>query len=192
MNSSMHDDIAETLVTRQQIQDKVRQLGQDITTHFQKLEAEEITFICITNGAILFAADLMREIDLHMRLDCLRISSYKNADTSFDEPEILYEFKADIQNKHVLLVDDILDTGKTLIKAIKHLNELKPKSLATCVLLDRKDRREVVCHPDFAGFHIPDDWVVGYGLDFAERYRNLPYIGIINQAIQQNPYWVEG
>jgi len=121
----------------------------------------------------------MREIDNPVRLDCIRVSSYGAKTKSVGTPQVIASITLDIAGRNVLLVDDILDTGKTLNLVAALILKQKPASLRTCVLLDKKSRREVPFQADFVGFDIPDKFVVGYGLDFAERYRNLPCIGVL-------------
>jgi len=134
----------------------------------------------------MFTADLMREIENPVRLDCVRITSYGNRTTSVGTPQIVHSLTIDIAGRHVLLIDDILDTGKTITLVSALVRKLGPASLRTCVLLDKEGRREVPFDADFVGFKIPDRFVVGYGLDFAERYRNLPCIGVLSPRLQ-NP-----
>ena len=141
--------------------------------------------IAIINGALLFAADLLREIRRPIRLDCIRVSSYRNDTRSLGRPEIVHSLTIDIANRHVLLIDDILDTGKTLSVVVNLIRKLNPASVRTCVLLDKKGRREVEFEADFVGFPIPDRFVVGCGLDFNHLYRNLPDLRVLQD--QKNP-----
>jgi hypoxanthine phosphoribosyltransferase len=185
----MHKDISQILVTEEQIRLRVVELGGQLMALYRKLGAEEIYVICITNGAIMFAADLLRKIDANVRLDCVRVSSYKNEDKPVTEPEIIDQIRLDLTAHHVLLIDDILDTGNTLAKVTRVLKAQKPASLNTCVLLSKQNRRQTRVKPDWVGFTIPDHFVVGYGLDFAERYRNLPFIGVLRPELQNPPNW---
>ncbi|MCC5790294.1 MAG: hypoxanthine phosphoribosyltransferase [Opitutales bacterium] len=178
-----YPDLEEILVTGEQIAKRIREIGAEIAEAY---EDEEITVISIINGALLFTADLIRQIDNPVRVDCIRVSSYRNSTTSEKEPEILYNINLDLENRHVLLIDDILDTGKTLFMLTEAIQRMGPKSLRTCVLLNKIGRREISIDADFVGFDIPDRFVVGYGLDFAERYRNLPCIGVLHPS-RQNP-----
>ena len=149
----------------------------------------EFTIISIINGAVMFTADIMRQIDNPVRLDCVRISSYGNATKSEGTPQIVSSLTIDIAGRHVLLIDDILDTGKTIKLVSALVSKLKPASMRTCVLLDKVARREVPFEADFVGFRIPNKFVVGYGLDFAERYRNLPCIGVLSARVQNQHEW---
>lgn len=181
--SSEYPELEEILVSGEQIAARVQEIGKEITEAY---EDEEITVISIINGALLFTADLIRQVDLPVRVDCIRVSSYRNSTKSEKEPEILYNINLDLENRHVLLIDDILDTGKTLFMLTEAIQRMGPKSLRTCVLLNKIGRREISIDADFVGFDIPDRFVVGYGLDFAERYRNLPCIGALHPS-RQNP-----
>ncbi len=182
----LHADLATVLVSETEIKKRVRKLGAEIAASYGN---EEITVVSIINGAILFTADLLREIPNPIRLDCIRIASYRNDTKSHGKPKLLQSLTLDISNRHVLLIDDILDTGKTFSVVVAMLQKLKPASLRTCVLLDKRGRREVDFEADFVGFQIPDKFVVGYGLDFAERYRNLPCIGVLKPNLQNPPEW---
>ncbi len=181
-----HADLASVLVTEADIRKRVRKMGKEISALYGD---EEITVISLINGAVLFTADLLREITNPVRLDCIRISSYRNETTSNGKPQVLGSLTLDIANRHVLLIDDILDTGKTLSVVVSLIHKLNPASVRTCVLLDKRGRREVEFESDLVGFQIPDKFVVGYGLDFAERYRNLPCIGVLKPNLQNPPEW---
>ncbi len=181
-----HADLETVLVSETAIKRRLKKLGADISAAYGD---EEITVVAIINGAILFTADLMRTITNPIRLDCVRISSYRNDTRSHGKPQLLHSLQLDITNRHVLLIDDILDTGKTLSVVVDLIRKQDPASVRTCVLLDKKGRREVDFEADFVGFEIPDRFVVGYGLDFAERYRNLSCIGVLKPQLQNPPEW---
>ena len=183
---SLHPDLENIMFTEAQIRRRVQGLGRELRAVYGK---SELTVITIINGAIMFTADLMREIENPVRLDCIRISSYANRTKSVGTPQIVHSLTIDIAKRHVLLIDDILDTGKTITLVSGLVQKLGPASLRTCVLLDKQGRREVPFEADFVGFKIPDKFVVGYGLDFAERYRNLPCIGVLNPQMQNPPEW---
>jgi len=183
-NPEQHPDLESVMFTEAQIKKRVRELGREI----RKVYGDgEFTIISIINGAVMFTADLMREIDNPVRLDCVRISSYGNRTTSVGTPQIVSSLTIDIARRHVLLIDDILDTGKTITLVSGLVTKLGPASLRTCVLLDKVGRRQVPFDADFVGFKIPDKFVIGYGLDFAERYRNLPCIGVLSPRLQNPP-----
>ncbi len=185
-NFPLHADLDTVLVSETDIKKRVKKLGAELAAAYGD---EEITVVSIINGAILFTADLLREIPNPIRLDCIRISSYRNDTKSEGQPKLLQSLTLDVANRHVLLIDDILDTGKTFSAVAAMLKKLNPASLRTCVLLDKRGRREVDFEADFVGFQIPDKFVVGYGLDFAERYRNLPCIGVLKPSLQNPPEW---
>jgi hypoxanthine phosphoribosyltransferase len=187
--AAIHPDLAEVLFTDDQIKARVKSLAQEIKA---AIGEGEFTIISLINGAVMFTADLMREIDNPVRLDCIRVSSYGQKTKSIGTPQVIYSLTLDIKNRHVLLIDDILDTGKTLALVSKLIRDLSPASLRTCVLLDKKERREVPIEADFVGFDIPNKFVVGYGLDFAERYRNLPCVGVLKPEAQNAPAWAAG
>lgn len=172
----LHPDVESVLVTEPAIQRRVEELGRELKRLYGN---EEITVIAIMNGAILFTADLLRQVDNAIRLDCIRTTSYGNSTESHGIPKVVHGLTLDITGRHVLIVDDILDTGKTLSLITSMIRGLQPASVRVCVLLDKKGRRQVPFNADLVGFEIPDKFVVGYGLDFAERYRNLPYIGVL-------------
>ncbi|MEZ5277266.1 MAG: hypoxanthine phosphoribosyltransferase [Opitutaceae bacterium] len=184
--SAPHPDLERILVSHLAIKRRLKKLGTEITEAYG---SQEITVVAIINGAIFFTADLLRQIHSPIRLDCLRVSSYRNQTRSTGAPRILDTLLLDVGERHILLIDDILDTGKTLSVVVEQLKKRKPASIRTCVLLDKKARREVDFEADFVGFTIPDRFVVGYGLDFAERYRNLPSIGILKPDLQNPPEW---
>jgi hypoxanthine phosphoribosyltransferase len=185
-NPKGHPDLESVMFTEAQIKKRVRELGRELRAAYGK---GEFTIISIINGAVMFTADLMREIDNPVRLDCVRISSYADRTKSVGTPQIVHSLTIDIAKRHVLLIDDILDTGKTITLVSGLIAKLRPASLKTCVLLDKQGRREVPFEADFVGFKIPDRFVVGYGLDFAERYRNLPCIGVLSPRLQNAPEW---
>lgn len=186
---SIMQDLSRILVPREAISKRVSELGEEITASYKKSGVEELILICITNGSVIFAADILRELPLPLRMDCIRVSSYRNEMQPITEPEIRDHIRLDIKSHHVLLVDDIFDTGATLKKIVNVLQQLQPASLKTCVLLEKRGRRSIHYRPDYIGFQVPDEFVVGYGLDFAEYYRNLPCIGVLRPELQNPPEW---
>jgi hypoxanthine phosphoribosyltransferase len=181
-----HPDLESVMFTEEQIKTRVREMGEEIRAVYGD---GEFTIISIINGAVMFTADLMRQIDNPVRLDCVRIRSYGEQTKSVGAPQVVSSLTIDILGRHVLLIDDILDTGKTITLVSGLVRKLNPASLRTCVLLDKIGRREVPFEADFVGFKIPDKFVVGYGLDFAERYRNLPCIGVLSPRRQNPTAW---
>ena len=180
------EDLESVLLSETQIPNLVEELAKVISSHYGD---KGITIICVLSGALVFTSDLIRKLKLPTRLDCLRSDSYGNSTRANHPPRISSPLKTDIENQHVLLVDDILDTGNTLSELMDHLGQSKPASLRTCVLLDKKERRQLGIQADHVGFTVPDTFVVGYGLDFAERYRTLPCIGVLKPEFQKASYF---
>ncbi|MBC2604184.1 hypoxanthine phosphoribosyltransferase [Puniceicoccus vermicola] len=181
MEFDLQKDLKSVLFSAEEIQARVKQLAQEVE---ETCAGDEVTVISIINGAMIFTADLIRRIRLPLRLDCIRASSYGDETRPTHAPKLLDSVRLDVEGRHVLLVDDILDTGNTLKTVRDEMLERNPASVRTCVLLDKKARRAVEFEADLVGFVIPDEFVVGYGLDFAERYRHLPCIGILKEENQ--------
>jgi hypoxanthine phosphoribosyltransferase len=186
MDHSPIEDLQSILVSEKQIHKRISELGKEIEAYYH---GEEVVIIAIINGAIVFVADLIRQIRLPVKLDCIRVSSYRDSTKPQGRPDIIDRLRLQIKGVNVLLIDDILDTGNTLSEVVKTLNALHPASIRTCVLLDKSTQRTVDFEADFVGFKIPDEFVVGYGLDFAERYRHLPCIGVLKPELQNPPEW---
>ncbi|MEJ6620909.1 MAG: hypoxanthine phosphoribosyltransferase [Opitutae bacterium] len=176
----MIDDINQILLTQKVIEKRVQELGKEIDQHYRD---REIIIITLLDGAIVFTADLIRNLAIPLRLDCLRVSSYGNSTDPETAPRILSSLKSDVRDKHVLLVDDILDTGNTLQRVWDEVSSKQPASVHSCVFLDKPERRENGFKADWVGFSIPDEFVVGYGLDYAGRYRQLPYVASLKPSV---------
>ncbi|HEV2011533.1 MAG TPA: hypoxanthine phosphoribosyltransferase [Candidatus Limnocylindria bacterium] len=174
------DDIAEILLDADTIKQRVGELGGRIADDYA---GRDLVLVSILKGALPFLADLMREVPIYCSLDFLEVSSYGAGTTSSGVVRILKDLAKPIEGRHVLVVEDILDTGHTLSYVIEHLRGQHPASLGLCALLDKPSRRVVPIAVDYKGFEIPDKFVVGYGLDFAERYRNLPFIGVLKPEV---------
>lgn len=159
-------------VSAQEIQARVKELGQQITKDYQ---GKSPVVICMLKGAIYFFADLTNNMDLPLQIDFARLSSYRNGTVS-GEMQVIAEITTDIKGKDVLIVEDIIDSGKTLSYFIKMLEKQNPASIKICAFLDKKERREVDIKVDYVGFDIPNYFVIGYGLDYAEKYRELPFL----------------
>ncbi len=164
------------LVKPAAIKRRIQALGAQLNADYAD---KDMMVVAIVNGALIFTADLLRALRSPLRLDCLRASSYHDGTKAVHEPRIVDQMKLDVRGHHVLLVDDILDTGKTLAAVAGLIKAKGAASVKTCVLLDKRARRAVPFEADYVGFEIPDEFVVGYGLDFNERYRNLPCIGVL-------------
>ncbi len=164
------------LISEEQIQQRLRELAAQITRDYDGLP---VTLLGILTGSLMLVADLVRQLPLRTRIGFLQASSYRGATTRPDKLEIVRTLLPDVRDRHVLLVDDILDTGRTLAQVLDHVRSLRPRSIRVAVLLRKRGRQEVPCEPDYIGFEIPDVFVVGYGLDYDDEYRQLPYIGIL-------------
>lgn len=173
--SAWSGDVEHVLITERQIARRVRELSAEIERDFA---GREMVVVSLLNGTVMFLADLIRHLSLPLRLDFIGVSSY-GAGTQSGELVFTKELRLDVNGRDVLLVDDILDTGKTMSRVLAKLSELSPRRLRTCVLLDKRGRRTEKVRANYVGFSIPDFFVVGYGLDYAERYRNLPFVGVL-------------
>ena len=170
-----HVDI---LISEQDVRSRIAELGQEITNFYQHKNIHTpLVVVGLLRGSFVFMADLVREIHLPVEIDFMTTSSYGNAMNSNHDVRISKDLDGDIKGKHVLIVEDIIDTGYTLQKVRDILNLREPSSLTICTLLDKPSRREVDVPVDWVGFTIPDEFVVGYGIDYAQRHRNLGYIG---------------
>ena len=169
------------LISRAQIARRIRELSQQIEQDFA---GRDLAIVAVLNGTVMFLADLIRHLSLPLRLDFIGVSSYGRG-TESGELVFTKELRLDVRGRDVLLVDDILDTGKTLSRVLAKLHELKPHGIKTCVLLEKAARRTEDVRADYVGFEIPDLFVVGYGLDFAERYRNLPFVAVLHPELYQ-------
>jgi hypoxanthine phosphoribosyltransferase len=176
----MHDDVGEVLISHQQIRERTRELGRQITEDYR---GKDPLLICILKGGLMFLADLMREIDLPLEIDFIAVSSYGDSTESSGVVRILMDLERNIQGRHVLIVEDIIDTGRTLTYIIENLRTRGPASVKVCTLLDKPSRRELEIPIDYVGFTIPDKFVIGYGLDFGEIYRNLPFVGVLKPEL---------
>ena len=168
-------EVQRVLITERELARRIRSLAREIERDFH---GREMVVVALLNGTVMFLADLMRHLSLPLRLDFISVSSYGSG-TDPGDPVFNGELRLDVRGRDVLLVDDILDTGKTLNRVLPKLRRLKPRRIKVCVLLDKPDRRVENVKADYVGFQIPDDFVVGYGLDFAERYRNLPFVAVL-------------
>jgi hypoxanthine phosphoribosyltransferase len=178
--SSMMPDVKEVLISAEEIEDKVREIGARITEDYK---GEKLLLIGILRGAVVVMSDLMRNIDLQCELDFMDISSYGTGTSSSGVVRILKDLEEDITDRHVLIVEDIIDTGLTLSYLLRSLQARKPASLEICALLSKPSRRRAELDVRYLGFEVPDEFVVGYGLDYAGAYRNLPDICVLKPEI---------
>lgn len=161
------------LFNESEIKNKIKEMAAEIDSCY---DGEKIVVISLLRGSFIFAADLVRELKSTINIDFLTTSSYDNEKISSGFVEIVNDIREDISERNVLVIDDILDSGKTMNHVVKHLEKRNPKSIKTCVLLDKPSRRTEDINPDFVGFEIEDVFIVGYGLNYGDYYRNVPYI----------------
>lgn len=166
-------DEIKVLIDEETLQARIKEMAQQIKKEYER---KVLTFICILKGSIFFTADLAKRIDGDVRIDFVRVSSY-DGENSTGEIKMKLDLKDSIQGKDVIIIEDIIDTGRTLKYLKEYLKLKKPNSLKVCTLLDKKERRVCDMEADYVGFAIPDKFVIGYGMDYDEKYRNLPYIG---------------
>ncbi len=166
------------LLTKEQIAERVEELGIRISKDYQD---DPPIMVSVLKGGFIFLADLVRAISIPIEIDFMEVSSYGDGTVSSGVVRILEDLSLNIEDRHILIVEDIIDTGHTLRYIIENLKTRHPKSVKICTLLDRRGRREVEIPLDYVGFVVPDKFVIGYGLDLAQKYRNLPYIGIIEE-----------
>jgi hypoxanthine phosphoribosyltransferase len=178
---NLHQDIDRILIEEERLQNRIRELGRAITADYK--DVDDLLLICVLKGAYIFLADLSRAIHRPHHLDFMGISSYGADVKSSGAVQIIMDLKQDISGRHVLIVEDIIDSGHTLTYMRRILLARSPASLRICTLLDKTSRREVEVPVDYIGFDIPDEFVVGYGLDFGETYRNLPYIAVLKPEL---------
>jgi hypoxanthine phosphoribosyltransferase len=174
-------DIAEVLVDEERLRRRVRELGEAISRDYR--DVCDLLLVAVLKGSVMFLADLMRALTVSHAIDFMATSSYADSSESSGIVRILKDLDVNIEGRHVLVVEDIVDTGHTLDYLLRILAERRPASLKVCALLNKSARREVDIHIDYIGFDIPNKFVVGYGLDFCELYRNLPYIGVLREEL---------
>ncbi|MFC5602203.1 hypoxanthine phosphoribosyltransferase [Sporosarcina koreensis] len=173
-------DIQEVLITEEEIQEKIAELGAVLTEDYQD---KFPLAIGVLKGALPFMSDLIKRIDAYIELDFMDVSSYGNATVSSGEVKIVKDLNASVEGRDVLIIEDIIDSGKTLNYLVELFKYRKAKSIKIVTLLDKPTGRKVDLKADYVGFLVPDAFVVGYGLDYAEKYRNLPYIGVLKKEI---------
>ncbi|MBR7164126.1 MAG: hypoxanthine phosphoribosyltransferase [Clostridia bacterium] len=179
----LEQDVERILLTKEEIAAKVSEMAQEMGEFYQD---KEVVMVCILKGSITFFADLVRGLSFPAIFDFMCVSSYGCGSVSGGSVRILKDLTVDITDKHVLIVEDILDTGNTLSALLEQLKARRPASLKLCCLLDKPDRRTKPIKADFVGFSIPDEFVVGYGLDYDEKYRQLPYVGVLKRSVYEH------
>lgn len=178
----MQQDIREVLLTEEQLRTKIREIGQQVSKDY---DGKDLMLVGILKGSVPFMADLLKEITIPCTMDFMAVSSYGNSSKTSGIVRILKDLDFEIEGKHVLIVEDIIDSGTTLAYLIEYLKGRKPASLEIACLLSKPERRMVEINARYMGFVVPDYFLVGYGLDYAEKYRNLPYIGILKEEVYQ-------
>lgn len=178
----MQNDIKEILITAEQIKEKVEQLGVQLSKEYA---GRNPLVICVLKGAFIFMSDLVKEITVPMELDFMAVSSYGTSTKSSGEVKIIKDLDTSVEGREILIVEDIIDSGLTLSYLIDVLERRKVKSVKIVTLFDKPARRTVNLQADWSGFLIPDEFIVGYGLDYGEKYRNLPYIGVLKPEIYE-------
>ncbi|MBN1262271.1 MAG: hypoxanthine phosphoribosyltransferase [Anaerolineae bacterium] len=179
----MHNDVEKTLLSEAQIQARIEELAGEMNALYSDDDAPML--VCILKGAFLFLADLVRHLEFRHEVNFMVVSSYGSSTKSSGIVRILLDLESNIKGRHVMIVEDIVDTGHTLDYILRNLSTRHPASLRVATLLNKPSRREVQVPVDFVGFEIPDEFVMGYGLDYAEFYRNLRYIGVLKPEVYQ-------
>lgn len=179
----MKNSIKEVLLSEEQISEKVKELGAQISKDYA---GKDLLVVVILKGSAIFAADLLRAIDIPVEIDFMAVSSYGKGTVSTGVVKIIKDLNESIEGKNILVIEDILDSGKTLSNLCTLLKTRNPASVEVCALLNKPERREAEVDLKYSGFSIPDEFVVGYGLDYAEKYRNLPYVGILKREVYEN------
>ena len=176
----MKDIIKEILVTEEEITLKVKELGKQITEDYKD---RDLMLIGILKGAVIFMSELAQNIELPVQMDFMAVSSYGKSSVSTGEVRIIKDLDFSVEGRNLLIVEDIIDTGYTLSYLIDNLKKRGAKSVKVCTLLDKPERRKADIHVDYLGFVVPDEFIVGYGLDYAEQYRNLPYVAALKEEV---------
>ena len=174
----MNNSIKEILITEEEIKKRVKELGKEISMDYS---GKDVVLVGVLKGSVVFTADLIRSMDIDVTMDFIAVSSYGASTESSGVVRLLKDLDFDIEGKDVIIVEDIIDTGTTLKYLREYLMARKPNSLKICCLLDKPERRKVDIQADYVGFKIPDYFVVGYGIDYAEMFRCLPYVGIVKE-----------
>ena len=178
--ADLRENIARVLLTEEEIQSKVAEMAAQISEDYRD---KQLLLVGILKGSMVFMADLMRRLSINAKIDFMSVSSYGSSTVSSGQVRIILDLKRPIENYDLLLVEDILDSGKTLFYLREILQKRNPASIRIATLLNKPARREADIVPDYSCFEVPDEFVVGYGLDYAEKYRNLPYIGVLKPEV---------
>ena len=176
----MNDDVLKILISKEEIEERVKELGRQISDDYA---GKSLVVVSVLKGSVMFMADLLRAMDIHTEIDFMVVSSYGSGVVSTGAVKMLKDIFLPIEGRDVLIVEDILDTGKTLHYIKDYLGAREPNSIRICTLLDKPERREADIVADYVGFIVPDEFVIGYGLDYDEHYRNLPFIGVLKPEV---------
>ena len=181
---TIHDDVEEVLLSADALSERVAQLGRQLSADYA---GRDPVLVSVLKGSIVFLADLIRAMDIPLSVDLMEVSSYGSGTETSGQVRILKDLSASIEGRDVIVVEDIIDTGLTLNYLLRYLWERNPASMRICCLLDKPARRLAEIEIDYTGFTIPDRFVIGYGLDYDERYRNLPYVGVLRPSVYSAP-----
>ena len=180
MKSEMERDILKVLVTEEELKARITEMGAEL---YEQFHGKNPLFLGVLKGSFVFMADLVRACQVKSDVEFIAVSSYQNATVSSGRVQITHDLQQDITGRHLIIVEDILDTGVTLSNLVPMLKMRNPNSVKICTILDKPSRRKADIQPDYEGFQVPDEFVVGYGLDYDEKYRNLPYVGVLKPEI---------
>lgn len=179
----MHKDVESILYSEKVLSERITELGKKISEDYK---GKKLIVVGVMKGANIFVADLIRKLDLDVILDFIVVSSYGASTETTGVIRLLKDLDENIDNEHVLIVEDIIDSGLTLEYLVKNFKTRKPASIKICTLLNKVERRDANIKVNYIGFKVPDEFIVGYGIDYAERYRNLPYVGILRRSVYEN------
>lgn len=179
----MHKDVESILYSESSLAEKAKALGAEITRDYA---GKKLVIVGVMKGANIFVADLIRHIDLEIILDFIVVSSYGHSTETTGVIRLVKDLDENIDSEHVLIVEDIVDSGLTLDYLVNNFKTRRPKSIKICTLLNKVERRKVDLKVDYIGFQVPDEFIVGYGIDYAEKYRNLPYVGILKRSVYES------
>ena len=178
----MHKDVGSILYSKEVLEERIKELGQEISKDYS---GKKLIVVGVMKGANIFVADLIRHLDVDIILDFIVVSSYGQSTETTGVIRLIKDLDENIDSEHVLIVEDIVDSGLTLDYLVKNFYTRHPKSIKICTLLNKVERRQVDMTVDYIGFQVPDEFIVGYGIDYAERYRNLPYVGVLKRSVYE-------
>lgn len=177
----MNNSIEKILISKDDIEKRVDEIAEELN---KKYKGKEVLVVCVLTGSFMFFADLVRRLNFSVEINFLKVSSYGSSTVS-GEFSVVFDLKCDIKDKNVIIIEDIIDSGNTILNIKNMLNKRNPAELTVCAFLDKPSRRTCDVFADYVGFEIPDEFVVGYGLDFNEEYRQLPYVGVLKRSVYE-------